>query len=209
MSRSTYKGLRVTVGGSLGSCQTFCQKFQILVLHPKQLAWIDKVTSSFKQRKRDQNLALGISSPVSCFFTSVPKVLWNKHLLLAKRKSVSVYSFLLRKPSAKPSALLCPGAFVHYSRNEASKRVCQCESFFRLACVGMPTSCGLAVVLFSLGQVSQWGSSLPCRSLHWFWSMTHIDNTQRPPKQFLFSTSGFKVLTNFFPLFYKSKLIFH
>lgn len=102
-----------------------------------------------------------------------------------------LYSFLLRKPSAKPSALLCSGAFVLFSRNKEWKRVCQCASFIKLAYVRMPTSCGLAIVLFSLDQVSQWDSFLLCRSLHWFWSMACIYNTQRPPKQFSFSTHGF------------------
>lgn len=83
--------------------------------------------------------------------------------------NLCLYGVLLRKLSAKPSAPLCSGAFVHHSRNKEWKRVCQCESFIKLACERMPTLCGLAVVFLLCFELSQPRGikSVPT----WFWSV--------------------------------------
>lgn len=64
-----------------------------------------------------------------------------------------------------PQRYFALGHLITILETRSGKESYQSESFIKVACVGMPTSCHLAIVLFSLDQVSRWDFSLRCQSV--------------------------------------------
>lgn len=118
-----------------------------------------------------------------------------------------LYSFLSRKPSTKPSALLCSGAFVHYSRNKEWKSL----SVWILYQIRL---CGYAHIMWSRNNPLQFepanGTPFSCVGPFIGFGQWHIFITPRDlPNNSPLVHVAFKVLINFFPQFYKPKLNFH